>query len=342
LEKKVLYRVDGGHGVGNGHLMRTLALAQCLKGRGWTQTLITSRETPVLASWKKEGVNIIYNDELPGSMQDVRYTNDVIDITNPKCVILDGYSFTVEYQEALSCEKCLLLCLDDTENTSVLADIVLNQNPGAEFRYVNSYPQVRQKLLGSSYTLLRREFWSHKSRAKSKSSNKVLVTFGGDDKDNLALSATLSLLREGGDFTIQAIITSSEEGFSSAKELASKYPDKVQVTRPTDIVPLYLESDILLTAGGTTVLEAAFFGVPSVVITTAPNQEPGIKSLQKLGCVIYAGQGEKFLKRACSQVLMLLASNMRLNKMAEQCQAVIDGYGVRRVADAIEFAEVKV
>lgn len=335
IKPHVLFRVDGGVNVGNGHLNRTLAIAQELIKRGWTITLVTYNKCPALKDWSNDGVNILYLTNSPGSVEDIHFTQKKIQLTKPDWVILDGYSFNETYQKAISSEEYILICLDDIADSTIYADVVINQNPGSEVRFKNSYPHVRKTLLGSSYTLLRKAIRELRDN-RSADINQVLVTFGGDDRANLSLLVALELLKYDDDFRIKIIVASSEDDFEKAKCLEVKFPEKVSVTKPTAIAPLLCKTSVLLSAGGSTVLEAVFLGIPSVVITTANNQKPGIKFLDENGSIYYAGDGKNSIEYACSLAVELLNSIEKKTMLTKRSMELIDGKGVDRVIDIVE------
>jgi spore coat polysaccharide biosynthesis predicted glycosyltransferase SpsG len=92
-----------------------------------------------------------------------------------------------------------------------------------------------------------------------------------------------------------------------------------------------LAADAAICAGGVTALELASLGVPSVIMTTADNQEIGAAALVKAGAAIRA----RSIGEAAKIANDLMTNPAQRTSMAAAGRVLIDGQGVQRVASAL-------
>ena len=92
--KKVFFRADAGHGIGYGHFIRTLALADMLKD-DFDCTYFTSDPSDYQMAEVSKVCNYVSLKEESKFDEFLEY------ITGDEIVVLDNYFFTTEYQKKL-------------------------------------------------------------------------------------------------------------------------------------------------------------------------------------------------------------------------------------------------
>ena len=155
----LVFRVDADAGIGMGHLMRCLALAQGAQARGAHITFLSHCETIALRSRVEAAgfvfIPIEHSHPAPG---DLPRTLDMLKELAANWVVLDNYYFDSAYQAAIRQAGYRLLAIDDVGHLAEYhADILLNQNIGAEKIRYRCDPDTRF-LAGTRYVLLRPEF----------------------------------------------------------------------------------------------------------------------------------------------------------------------------------------
>jgi UDP:flavonoid glycosyltransferase YjiC (YdhE family) len=109
-----------------------------------------------------------------------------------------------------------------------------------------------------------------------------------------------------------------------------------RVANPDEAAARMAGAHLAVSAAGTTALELAFLGVPSVLVAVAANQRPTARALAERGAAVDLGDlrllGAETLRSA---VLRLLASPDTRRSMRERGRAILDGRGVERVAAAL-------
>ncbi len=335
LNMNILFRADAGEEIGSGHLMRCLGLAQYLRDEGASCSLLTTgKEEPAVARWRGEEINVQEHRTKCGSPEDAAATLAAAAAIGAQWIVADGYDFDIAWQRVAKEGGAGLLCFDDLGGAPFAADMVVNQNPGAQDLSYDMEDGGRV-LSGPDYVVLRRDIRCLKREAAS-SPPRILVTFGGYDGDNLALAAMRELAGLEAPFTATVICAVDAEGLAEAQAFAASHPGRFHVTPPTDISPLMAAADLALCAGGTTALEMAALGVPMVLVTVADNQEPGAAALDGAGCARLAGRGIGALGQATKVLSDLLRDPAAREDMSRAGTALIDGCGVKRIFGALQ------
>lgn len=331
--RRALFRVDAGPGIGNGHAMRCLALAQHLIDKGWNCELVTAAGSPLYDRWRNEGIVVSKIAADPGTEVDASETIRRAAVVRPDWLVLDGYHFRTAYQRRICDAGSKLLYVDDVANSEIEAEVVLNQNPGAEERFATAYPMVRRKLLGASYVLLRREL---RLARRIRKPRHIAVTFGGSALDGLAQDAIVELKQLCGRGITATIVESCPtRQYVESRAQTTKQEDGVLQIPPTELSSLLAEASVLVCGGGVTALEAAFMGVPAVIVTLAENQRPGVTSLVRAGAALHAGEGRGAVRVAVQLAVELALDEERSNVMSTRGQVLIDGYGAERIEQAM-------
>jgi len=256
------------------------------------------------------------------------------------------------------------------------SDLVLNQNFGANQELYKNRESYTKLLLGSDYTLLRKEFlsWQKWEREIKPYANKILVTMGGSDPDNVTLKVikALSLIFEspddppqppfvrgesktrkwlirgesktggcliGGDLEVVVIVGGSNPHFDSLKSYCDTLPFNLSLKQNVaNMTELMAWADMAICAGGSTNWELAFMGLPSIVITIADNQREIAQNLADMGLIISLGWWENItidmLKNA---ILGLISDKNKRKKMSYLGKTLIDGQGCDRIFQAMIY-----
>jgi UDP-2,4-diacetamido-2,4,6-trideoxy-beta-L-altropyranose hydrolase len=335
LNMNILFRADAGEEIGSGHLMRCLGLAQYLRDEGASCSLLTTgKEEPAVARWRGEEINVQEHRTKCGSPEDAAATLAAAAAIGAQWIVADGYDFDIAWQRVAKEGGAGLLCFDDLGGAPFAADMVVNQNPGAQDLSYDMEDDGRV-LSGPDYVVLRREL-RHLKRETSSGAPRLLVTFGGYDLDNLALAAMGELAKLKEPFTATVICSAGTNGLEEAETFAVSHPDHFRVTPPTDMAPLMAAADLALCAAGTTALELASLGIPMVLVTVADNQEPGAAALDRTGCARLAGAGASRLAAATEIIDAFLRDWTARAAMGKKGKTMVDGRGVERIAEAMQ------
>lgn len=282
--KRILIRADASPAMGTGHVMRCLALALAAQARG-CDVLLAGR---VEVGWVAERVRAeIAFQPLSGPVPNFENATELevfAKAQKPDAVILDGYHFGLDCQKAIRAAGFRLLMIDDYQHLpEYSADILLNQNLGAE--ELDYQGDIALKLTGPKYALLRPEFAAARKAAERRACpeqpERLLLTLGGGDfsahLERLAPAFNLPQLA-GMTLNVLAGRMSSEK----VKVALANCPGRVNILHGVDDMPgLLLESDLAVTAGGSTCWELCCLGVPFLTVKVAENQQIVVRELAR-------------------------------------------------------------
>jgi UDP-2,4-diacetamido-2,4,6-trideoxy-beta-L-altropyranose hydrolase len=192
--------------------------------------------------------------------------------------------------------------------------------------------------LGPAYALLEAAYAELHDRARSRQGpvRRILISFGGVDADNLcARSLTAFTSLERSDIEVDIAIGESSPHASALRKLAAPHENVRVHTGAASLAPLLSEADLAIGAAGTTTWERLCLGVPSLVITVAPNQEPAAAELNRLGLIRLVGDTRDASESAIAVAIGEVVQTGLDPAWSKACLTAVDGRGADRVAAAI-------
>jgi|HubBroStandDraft_6_1064221.scaffolds.fasta_scaffold157942_1 UDP-2,4-diacetamido-2,4,6-trideoxy-beta-L-altropyranose hydrolase len=336
----ILIRADASIAVGTGHVMRCLALAQEWRHKGGSAVFAMSQVTPAVKELlQRESVGVVQVTAELGSADDAREAVAFARENEAFWVVVDGYSFGAEYQEALKVAGLKVLFIDDNGHAAPYsADLVLNQNAYADEALYPRRDASTRLLLGPRFALLRHEFveWRGWEREIPTVARRVLVTMGGSDPDNLTQKVVEAILPEG-DFEITIIAGGSNPHLAELRQLVSNSGHALRLLENASNMPeLMANADVAVAGAGTTTWEMCFLGLPALLIVLADNQQGVADELRKQGIVVHLGRGSDLARSILATQLRSLAGSPAVRReMSQHGRALVDGRGAERVVRAM-------
>ena len=342
MPSTLLIRADASVSIGTGHIMRMIALGQAWQAQGGEVHFLCAEITPALEQrLASEGFHLLRIHATLGSKEDLSETMHLISETlqadrQNAQVVLDGYHFGSDYQLGIKAAGFKLLVVDDYGHAAFYhADWVLNQNLSArEELYASRAPHTRL-LLGTKFALLRREFLNYRGwqRQIPETARKVLVTLGGADPDNVTGKVIEALGPL--DIELKVVVGGSNPHLpklEKAVESTKAQPAKIELFQnPMDMPGLMAWADLAIAAGGSTVWELAFMGLPSLFVILAENQVGIATELESAGYGVCLGRGVDFdngeLQIALRRVLENPGERHRTSIAGKN---LVDGMGCHR------------
>jgi UDP-2,4-diacetamido-2,4,6-trideoxy-beta-L-altropyranose hydrolase len=286
-------------------------------------------------------MSIVELDSEAGSRSDAASVAKLKAKLGAKALVVDGYHFSSDYQEAIKKSGMILLVIDDYGHAGrYIADLVLNQNVSATHDFYADRDRQTQLLLGTRYALLRREFrsWRSWTRFVSERANRILVTLGGSDPENLTVSVLEALeVVRGVGLEIKVAVGSSNPHYQELQVVAARSRFPVDLERvEVDMPQLMAWADLAVTAGGSTLWELAFMGLPSVVIISAENQKANVQGLQELGATVNLGWHGSLTQGDIAGVISDLVEDAgQRDKLSGAAKKLVDGMGADRASLAL-------
>lgn len=325
--------------MGIGHVMRCLALAQAWQDQGGSVVLVTQADSPALLQrLADENIHVHTLQSPAASLDDALETGQAALSHRAPWIVLDGYHFSPEYRQSLREQGLKLLVLDDLADTDLsAADLLLNQNAYAQ---AAMYPGLRASLLlGSRYTLLRREFlpWRATPRSTPAQARQILITLGGGDPDNVTQRVLQLLADSPTRLNLTIIVGSANPHLESLRTSLPPQHDCELRVNPPDLPQLMSQADVAITASGSSCWELACLGVPMLLIVTADNQRGVAALLAERGLALDLGWHENFpTPSSLPAITALLADPETRARMSTEARTLMDGQGAARVVTAMK------
>lgn len=272
----LLICADATPRMGTGHVMRCLALAAAARERDFSVWLASRISVP----WLRDRIQHenfachLLAGDAPVREQPARMLAERFQAQRPDWVILDGYHFASDCHKAVRAAGSRLLIIDDYAHLPEYScDLLLNQNPGADGLSYKGH--TGRMLLGPQYALLRSEFAAARPRAVrrdfSEAATLLLTLGGGDFSGHLARLVPALTMPELAGRRLRVLAGAMPPEYVAA--LLRDCPARVELLGRVDDMPaLLLDTDLCITAGGSTCWELCCLGVPFLTLEVAENQ----------------------------------------------------------------------
>jgi UDP-2,4-diacetamido-2,4,6-trideoxy-beta-L-altropyranose hydrolase len=333
--------------MGTGHAVRCLALAQAWQDAGGRAVFVMARPfSSIVQRIVAEKVEVLELASAPGSRDDAKELVNLSCQQNARWIVVDGYHFDAAYlghvkREVESPETKFLLIDDMGKAGPYCADIVVNQNLHASESMYLDREEYTKLLLGTQSVMLRRNFTARRSKDKDRDffhARRLLILMGGSDPDNLTARILdyLKTLNLPG-WEARAIIGKDSAFQGSLRDtiLRNQLPVEL-LENPPDIAESMQWADLAISAGGTTIWELAFMGVPVIAIARAEQELMLMRAAAAREIVVDMGMFQSVDAMEMRRAVESLARDSdRRRRMSEAGQALIDGRGASRIVSAM-------
>jgi UDP-2,4-diacetamido-2,4,6-trideoxy-beta-L-altropyranose hydrolase len=318
--------------------MRCLALSEELIRRKHTCFFLSKVDNNELINRIKKN-NIYFQKILPNlSLQaDLEMLLKISNENDIDWVITDHYGINSLYIKEIKNKNFRVLSIDDSAQIHYYSDIIVNQNIGAE-KLVYSSEKYSKFLLGTKYVILRDELLRRNKRSRTNKVEKILVMFGGGDPNNATLKILkmLESLKENIHFLVVTGPANQYNNFILSY-LNNCNMNFTYLRNQRNMSDVYLQSDIAISAGGTSCYELIYFGIPNIIVAIADNQINIAKELERNGVSIYIGEVDNLKdKDLINKVSELLLNSSLRKKMSENGKKIVDGAGKVRIINFME------
>lgn len=350
----VVIRADANSKIGMGHVMRCLSVADALLKRGEEVLFVTADDTPVPLLTKK-GIpyRVLHTDyadmeaELPklwNALSELPQGPGVPEAALPQrntFILVDSYYVTEKYLAALK-KRITTIYMDDIYAFSYPVDMLINYNIyGEEMGYEKDAAFADTKLLlGANYVPLREEFLAGEQQ-RTAADGGILITTGGSDSFNLAGQLLMEAMKYDAlkEKEYHVVSGSLNLHIGELQALAQKHENIHIHCNVTNMAELMAESEVALSAGGSTLYELCAMGVPVIAFSFAENQERLVQTFVKRGIAQYGGNyrtdGNKMIQNTIAGLETLLEDENLRTEYRKKARTLVDGKGADRIAEAI-------
>lgn len=294
----IIIRADASIKIGSGHVMRCLTMAKKLRHAGCT-----------VQFWM---------EPLEGNLIDFVVQQGFQNITEAReadLYIVDHYSLGPEWERMIQSFTRKLAVIDDLAREHD-CDLLIDQNivNNYQTRYDGLVPEHCVKLVGPKYLMMRDEFVEGRKnlRKRDEKLERLLVCMGGTDPTNETMKI-LSALEEFTFLHIDIVVGNGNPVKKQIEEICIEhgYHYHCQIDYMAELMRL---ADFAIGAGGATMWERCYVGLPSSATIVADNQSSTTEFAHKLGVVKNLGWHEQVTVETYERLLQ----NLSVANMSEK------------------------
>lgn len=332
-----LFRADGSHSIGTGHIFRTLVLAKhlslaendiiyaCRKLNGFPEKRIVD-----------EGFRIEYIPETISMEDESHLMLEIIAREDPEWIIVDHYRVTEPYYNVLIEAHRKIMVIDDMSLTSFPVDIILNQNMNAEkIRYKCN--NNTKKLLGPEYALIAESYRNKRCDSKIRAKlNKVMVFMGGGDEFNQTLKVLKGLDDSEKDFHTEIVLGYAYKFRDTIEDFIKNANKHYTVHHDIkDLAQLMADSDLAVGTGGIACWEMCTMKLPMILMPIADNQVNNASGLEESKAAINAGWYQDVEPESITGIINSLNED-EIERMSINSSKICDGCGVNKIEEVLK------
>lgn len=323
-------RVDANRESGLGHLHRSICVASELARRGHRPVFVTRDRAVVAPIAADSGFDSIVN------FSDEAEEVNAILSPGPGLVVFDNGSTTHGKVAPLKEVGCFVVSFEDLGDGRYLSDLVVDANL-TDSTNPQKLRTTTKYLLGPDYAVIAPMCRAAKKKRKHFTDvRKIVVTCGGSDPAGVTPRAVSALGNVDSEVEILVVLGPAfahKEALNKALLSAARSFEVVEA--PDNLPALMREADVGIISGGVTLFEAAYLGLPSIVIAQNAAQLRNLPPFEKHGGIVNLGLAANDPFANIPTELKLLRDPGRLRAMSEAQERYIDGKGLERLASAI-------
>ncbi|RKX91900.1 MAG: UDP-2,4-diacetamido-2,4,6-trideoxy-beta-L-altropyranose hydrolase [Spirochaetes bacterium] len=300
---KIAFRVDGSTEIGLGHVYRAITLAN----RIFQHDVVF-----LMNKSKKLGIKKVEEYNYPIiTFENDRELFKKINEIKPDIVVNDILDTSKEYMKKLRDRKVFIVNFEDLGEGADFANIVINA------LYENSYPP-ENCFYGYKYACLRDEFQLFPFKKIKKQLNKILITFGGVDENNLTLrslkAVERAVLRDKEIRIILGLGYSNKEDLNYYVNHLITKGFNIKIYENVKMMAKYIhDADLVITSNGRTIYEVVSIGTPCISISQNERESRHLFS-HTSGSILNLGMAFNVSEEDIAKSIMKLIRDVKQRK----------------------------
>ena len=313
--------VDGNAEIGLGHFYRMINLAKSLSKNNHV-TFMTNNKSELLRLENKFKIESIPKGKI-GAFE--KKLNQL----KPDVIIIDKHREN-NVNLGIMKRSCNYLLSIDYVGKNVNH---ISKNFG--ILYQNKHIEQNTTF---EYSLLNKNITKQKPIQITKKIHNIVVLQGGSDTHCFTPKIIDALHDLSNEIQISVVLGPSFLCHNEIKKILVKLERKITITNNIKNMGSFLKNfDLAITAGGMTLLELAYLGIPSVIICGEKFENETAKKMEILGYGINLGFGKTVSKNKIYNTTKSLIADYSLRKkMNNNGKRIIDGKGLLRITEFIK------
>lgn len=332
----ILFRCDGSHEIGMGHVVRCLALADELQENHRCNIHFAMRKSELGINKVKESYPVLESNEK--AFDYANWLKDCVKNTNAHILILDVRDGLTR-QDLKQIKKktgIKVVDIDDPEDKRLEADLAFYP-PVPQVKRIDWTGFTGELHVGWEWVILRKQFSTTPCplpHAHCTKIPRILVTMGGSDPQGMTLKVVKALETLDEDFEAVVILGA---GFQDKKELGNLLSDckhRFDVRENVqNMAELMAQSDLAVASFGVTAYELAAMGVPAIYLCLTEDHAESASAFVEAGMAISLGVfAHLSAEMITGRISAILSDKSLLSKLTDNARKYIDGQGVARIS----------
>lgn len=238
------------------------------------------------------------------------------DPVTARVAVVDSYRVRADDPNWLKAE--VVVAIDDLDR-DLKVDLLVDPNPLMKGSSIHGANKV---LLGPSFALVDPSVAEHHIRAISDDVHSIVVATGAGEGSGLGAMIAASLVAELPRQLIRLVI-----GPWGHQELP---PGVEPISRVDGLIDDLAEADVVVSAGGVTMIESLCLARPTIALITAENQRRSVEGAVAHAAALFAAPSD-----VAKIVSSLIEDVGRRSALSTAARCYIDGKGAQRVAGEI-------
>ncbi len=341
---RLLYRADGGHPIGTGHIWRAARIMHALSHRVELDARLLFAEDPfarrVAESAPVRPIALLSRRDLEAVKPMLQAGPILAELERESCdlIAIDMLDTPNMDMGALRATGIPLLTFDDRGKGRVHADTIINilvEEPNRDFLR----PETRL-LEGGQYVVLDPAFESIQERLPERefgSLRRIFVAMGGADAAGLTVKIARALRTVGELEEVQFVCGPAFPHRVELEQALLGAPWKFQIlANLPGLLDKYFWCDLTIVAGGLTMYEVCCVGAPALAVCQPINHQLELaERLSRAGAMRTVGYGVEATEEEIATAVRAMSPPGIRREMAARSPSLVDGKGTQRVADAL-------
>ncbi len=322
----ILLAPASGPGVGGGHAMRSLALAQALAARSAACAFSCGPHGAEIVERYGGGQFAVVGGPLSSAA------------TAFDALVIDDYQLRAAQETPLRADVRVMMVIDDLADRAHDCDLLLDPGYGrAAHDYAGRVPAGARTLLGPGYALLRSQFAELRAltRAQPDTIDRLFINFGLSDVGAVAARAYGALRAACSRTKVDLVVASDAVSLPRLRDWAQTDANLALHIDCQAVGELMAQADAAIGAGGASTWERACLGLPTLAIVVADNQRQMIERLAADGVLLSVDLSADDFEPRLRQAYEHLRDRTLRAQLAARASALCDGQGADRAAEAL-------
>lgn len=338
----VVIRADGSNKLGNGHIWRTLKLANELRNREHNVSYISKHFAG--APFQKIEDEEFSLKKIAKDEDDVEKVLEWAKIKGARWILVDRYASQTEEYQRYRDEGYKVIALDDLCMTQFPVHILVNQQLWAkEFKYETADDTI--KLLGPDYIMMDDVYFKKQNHYIINPPLKLFIFMGGGDIKDLTYKVTKVVLQRKVPMVIDILLSSGYKYKEKLKTHINCYASKMYHTvhiheNLPNLFDVAKGSRLAILGGGMAAFEMCSMGIPMIIIPQAPNQQLSAKYFEYYGVARSIINFPQNWQQSLRNFIFSFAEGPDVLMEAHQCaKRIIRGNGIPKIVQEMEDYE---